>query len=97
MERVVGAKFILFITDGYSRLNVDSIVARAGQLNVRVVCVAIGVPLSADLQRIADETGGFGFGGVQSAQRAEEIAHEIYWRFSGIFPVEYLEIARFLR
>lgn len=88
MESVQGAKVIIFVTDGHGNLNVDSIVGRAAQLNARIVCVTIGIPLPAELQRISDATNGFGFGEVQTAQRAEEIAHEIYWRLSGIFPCE---------
>lgn len=88
MESAKGTKVIILVTNGYGKLNTDSIIRQAEQLNARIICISIGIPLPVDAQKIADQTGGFSFNGIQTVQRAEEVAHEIYWRLSGVYPCE---------
>ncbi len=88
VQRSSGAKIIILITDSYGKCNVDSIARRALASQTRIICISLGLPLSDDLRKISTATNGFYFENIVNEFRAEEVAHEIYWRLNGIMPCE---------
>lgn len=83
-------KAIIFLTDGDNNdfFDPQNVINAANNAGIKIFCIGLRLPLSADLRFIAQQTGGEGFSNVTTTAQAEAIYRRIVQKIQGYAPCE---------
>lgn len=85
-------KAIIFLTDGdnndFRTFNPQNVINAANNAGIKIFCIGLRLPLSANLRLIAQQTGGEGFSNVTTTTQAEAIYRRIVQKIQGYAPCE---------
>lgn len=76
-KKGLNKKVVIFLTDGLSDGNMDSIIIYANKNNITVYCVTLEMPMPEILQKTAEKTEGRHFANVKTGSELNDIYTEI--------------------
>ncbi|MBN1118996.1 MAG: OmpA family protein [Bacteroidales bacterium] len=77
MERAKNKKVIVFLTDGLSHIDADSVISRANKIDVEIFTISIELPMPESLKEIAVKTGGDYYEAMQSEKEVTDVYFRI--------------------
>lgn len=86
LKKGMHEKVLIFLTDGYGKVNPQEITKKAQAINAKVYVITMGMNTPDELKQITRQTNGLYFENIQSDEQIQGIYLSILYQIQGLLP-----------